>query len=130
MNRATFGFPKAIRLLKRRQFVSIQRRSSRFVTDHFIVYARTSRSNVTQLGVTVSRKVGRAHLRNRMKRWLREAFRLNYAELPQGLQFVVVVRPDRQWPIYADVEREFLRAASALGKKVGHRFQGRRNRNP
>ena len=129
MNRATFGFPKAIRLLKRRQFVSIQRRSSRFVTDHFIVYARTSSSNVTQLGVTVSRKVGRAHRRNRMKRWLREVFRLNYASLPQGLQFVVVVRPGRDWPTYSDVETQFMRAASALGKKVSHSVQARRKRH-
>jgi ribonuclease P protein component len=50
-------------------------------------------AGLTRLGLSVSRAVGNAAVRNRWKRWIREVFRLTYAELPAGFDFVV--RPKR-----------------------------------
>jgi ribonuclease P protein component len=46
-----------------------------------------------RLGISISRRVGTAPVRNRIKRLLREAFRLHRYDLPRGYDLVIVVRP-------------------------------------
>ena len=46
-----------------------------------------------RMGISISRKVGTAVRRNRIKRLMREAFRLRDRELPRGYDLVIVVRP-------------------------------------
>jgi ribonuclease P protein component len=72
-----------------------------------IVYGAPNGLPVTRLGLSVSRKVGGAVQRNRVKRLLREAFRAVQHDLPAGLDLVVVARPHREW------EPERYRAAIA-----------------
>lgn len=50
-------------------------------------------SDFIRLGITVSKRYGRAHQRNRIKRLLREAFRLSYSLLPRGMD--LNVRPKK-----------------------------------
>jgi len=60
----------------------------------------------TRLGVVAGRKVGHAVTRNRIKRLLREAFRLNKQRFPPGHDIVIIVRPRIPPCTYADVVRE------------------------
>ncbi len=46
-----------------------------------------------RLGMVVSRKVGTAVKRNSVKRWIREWFRTRTAELPRGVDLVVIAKP-------------------------------------
>jgi ribonuclease P protein component len=57
-----------------------------------VVYVRANDMERTRLGLSVSRQVGNAVTRNRWKRHLREAFRLNREQLPTGLDVVVIPR--------------------------------------
>jgi ribonuclease P protein component len=80
-----------------------------------------SGDGVSRLGLSVSRKVGGAVERNRVKRLLREAFALERGRVPPGTDVVVVARPDAK----ALAEREGLagirRALGDLLMKVGGR---------
>ena len=65
----------------------------------------------SRLGVIASRKTGSAVIRNRSKRLLREAFRLLYPNLPNGLEFVAVAKPSIAFVGLDEVEEAFLEAA-------------------
>ncbi len=71
----------------------------------------------SRLGLSVSRKVGAAVVRNRWKRLLREAFRLSRVELPEGIDIVVIPRADAEpalEPLKASLVRLARRAADKL----------------
>ncbi len=59
---------------------------------YLVVYCRPNRLGYNRLGLTVSTKLGHAVVRNRVRRRLREIYRLNEATLKQGFDLVVVAR--------------------------------------
>ena len=63
----------------------------------------------SRLGITVPARVGKAVLRNRLKRRLREAFRLNRVDLPRGWDILVNPRVGLAKAPFATVERELRR---------------------
>ena len=69
------------------------------------------------MGVTVSRKVGGAVLRNRVKRWIRECYRRRADEFPAGMDVVVVARPDAAAAGQSVVCRELAALARRLGDR-------------
>jgi len=69
----------------------------------------------SRLGLSVGRRVGSAVRRNRIKRLVREAFRLDQHELPAGYDFVVVVRPHAPGRL-ADYRRWLGQAAAELDR--------------
>lgn len=119
------GLPKRLRLRRRRQYLAVQRSPNRVVTPHFIVYGRSNGRPHTRLGITVSRKVGKAVVRNRVKRLVREAFRRNRGALPTGLDLVLVARAGRPATEQAAVVTELRDAA---GRVMSTRRRGRRRR--
>jgi ribonuclease P protein component len=100
--------PRRLRLQRRRDFLRVQRSGVKHHTRHFLVFVAPSvrwgpRPTApisagglpgTRLGVTVTRKVGKAVRRNRIKRLVREAFRLERHALPPGLDMVWVAKRD------------------------------------
>ena len=61
-----------------------------------------------RVGLVVSRKVGNAVVRSRVRRLLRESYRLHQHELLEPLDLVLVARPSIAGRVFADVERDFL----------------------
>ena len=72
----THAFPKANRILKRKEYLALSKNGKRLYSKAFIAIIDTD-SIQNRLGVTVSKKVGKAAERNRIKRFIREYFRLN-----------------------------------------------------
>ena len=84
-------------------------------TPTLAVYFRKSNREYNHLGVTVSTKVGKAVIRNRIRRRIREIYRLNEEKLPRGLDIVVVARIRSRNADYAQLEKDFLHACRRLG---------------
>ncbi len=88
------SFSKKERLLNRSDFVNLNRSGKRYHTEHFVVLLKPNGQGIRRLGVTVTRKTAKAVKRNRIKRLIREFFRLNKGRLPQAHDFVIIARKD------------------------------------
>ena len=84
------------------------------VTPPLVVYARPNRGARNRLGVTVSAKLGHAVVRNRVRRRLREIYRLAQPELKQGYDLVLVARSRAVDAPYAALEQAFRRCCGRL----------------
>ena len=80
-----------------------------------VLYARPNRSEKNRIGITVSRKLGKAHIRNRIRRRLREVYRLNEDKFLPGWDIVVVARTKA---IFADFDH-LTAAYLLLAEKAG-----------
>lgn len=88
--KATYTFPKSARLLKRSQFKKIFSQGKRLV-GHLIAFNyRLGTSGRPRLGITVSKKYGKAHDRNRFKRVVKESFRELQRHLPPAFELNVM----------------------------------------
>ena len=80
--------------MNRADFVNVNLSGNRHHTKHFIIMYKEHGLGITRLGVTVSKKAGNAVRRNRIKRLLREFFRLHAAHIPQGRDIVIAAKKD------------------------------------
>ena len=88
-----YTFRLAHRLRLPREFSVVYEAKTRESRGPLTVYALPNSLGHPRLGMSVSRKVGTAVRRNRIRRLIRESFRLLQHDLPQGYDLVVVVRP-------------------------------------
>jgi ribonuclease P protein component len=92
------SFSRDRRLRRRSDFLAVQQAAQqpsgrRISGSHYLLLARrTASGNKTRLGITVSRKVGNAVERNRVKRWVRESYRKLPSPMPAGIDLVVIAR--------------------------------------
>ncbi len=84
------------------------------VTPHLALYARKNGGATSRLGITVSTKLGHAVVRNRVRRRLREIYRIHEGQFLPGYDLVVVARVRSVYAKYDEIERSFLKAARAL----------------
>ena len=91
--RQSLTFPAAMRLRLDRDFKRVYAGKQRVDVGFLTIYALRNALAHTRLGVSLPRKVGTAVRRNRIKRLLREGFRLWQKQLPTSLDVVIVVRP-------------------------------------
>ena len=117
------GFPKSARIVRRNEYRAIQRSSLRVVTDHFIIYARKRRRKSKRIGITVSKKVGNAVVRNRVKRLVRESFRLNKERLPTEIDLVLVARKQRGIPTFENTRGQLIDGAMRLRELFRQRLK-------
>lgn len=101
-----YSFSKKERLLNRKDFVNLNRSGKRINGSHFIIFTGKNRLGITRLGITVSKKVGGAVKRNRVKRLVREFFRLNKGDMEKGMDILVVARKGADELDYHRVKEE------------------------
>ena len=85
------------------------------VTPALAVYVRPNNRPGKRLGLTVGSKVGKAVRRNKVRRRLREAYRIHEDRIAAGWDVVVVARVRSAFAGYAELERDLLRLLDKLG---------------
>lgn len=113
-----FRFPKSARLLVSGEFQRVSSRGRRIATQFFILLTLPVQSDQTRLGITVSRKVGNAVQRTRVKRVIREQFRLCRPRFASGYDCVVIAKPQAGRTINAELHDDLRDLFSRLEKSA------------
>ena len=110
------GLSRPERLRKRSEFTAVQGRGKKLHTERFLVFVLPRADSVapTRLGITVSRKVGGAVTRNRIKRLVREGFRRHKSLFPTGLDVVFLAKQAAARSELSDVVREIEKLCRRL----------------
>jgi len=110
---------RTTRVRKRAEFERIQKGGGRVSTRTFVlVFSGRRDRGPARLGITASRKIGGAVIRNRAKRLVREAFRVTNDLFPPGIDVVVIVRKPPGDLKTAHVVEEWRSAAKQLARRI------------
>lgn len=121
------GLGRKNRLRAGSEFIHVRRRGVRVQSPHFVLYALPSAhegeqgrpSPYVRLGITVSRRIGNAVVRNRVKRRVRECFRLRLrAMLPAGAAMVAIALSGAGQLETPTIKAELEAATLMLGKRL------------
>ena len=107
-------FRRGDRLKKRYEFKQVQLSGRRIHTPHFLIVVQPNALQTTRLGITVTKKVGSAVQRNRIKRVVREVFRLNRPLFPASHDVVFIAKRGAHQIDYASLLEEVRQAARKL----------------
>jgi len=114
-----YRFTKRHRLRTQSEFDVVYRRRIARTAGPLRVFGRPNGLSHSRLGLNVSRRVGHAVRRNRVKRMLREAFRLTQQEWPGAYDVIVVARPHEPLSL-----EEYIALLRKAVEKVDRHFAG------
>ncbi|MCK5680996.1 ribonuclease P protein component [bacterium] len=89
---APHNFPKDERIRARQEFTEIFNTARKTHSSHLILFRRSNSGQSARVGITASRKVGVAVVRNRVKRFIREYYRQHKANFTPGFDYSLVVK--------------------------------------
>jgi ribonuclease P protein component len=112
-----FRFSATCRVQRTADFQRAFRRRCSAADEQIVVYGYGNGLRHARLGLSVSRKIGNAVVRNRWKRVLREAFRLSQQQLPAGIDLIVIPRPGVEPSL-----RRLLDALPGLAARVARKL--------
>ncbi len=103
------SFVKGDRLLKPAEFARVRQLGKKRFTENFTAYLSTTQNERTRIGISAPARVANAVKRNRIKRLIREFFRLNKDALPSSVDVLVTAKKDSSENTYAQTETELKR---------------------
>jgi ribonuclease P protein component len=111
------SFPKQLRLRSRTDFRQVYERRCSIGDGMLRLVGRLNELDYSRIGLSVSREVGGAVVRNRWKRLLREAFRLSRERLPGGLDFIAIPRTGAE-PELKNLSKSLVDLTWRLSKRL------------
>jgi ribonuclease P protein component len=107
------ALPKFRRLAKRREFLRVYETGRKQFSRFVVVFTATNGLPYSRLGVTATKKLGKANLRNRFKRWTREVYRIERESLGidrRCVDLVVNVKPNAKDATFLQYQQDLSRA--------------------
>lgn len=107
-------------LQKDRDFRKVYRQRNSMANRLLIIYIRENREVYNRVGFTVSKKVGKATVRNRVKRRMKESYRKNHRQVKTGYDLVFIARDTAAEASMAEIESammHLLRKKKLIKKK-------------
>ncbi|MDQ3281683.1 MAG: ribonuclease P protein component [Acidobacteriota bacterium] len=111
------ALPKTRRLAKRREFVRVYETGQKQFSRYTVLFFIANGLPHSRIGITATKKLGKANVRNRLKRWTREIYRRQREPLgidARSIDIVVNVKPNAAEATFADYSRELGRALARV----------------
>ena len=100
------------------EFRRIYRKGKSVVSPYMVIYCQKNRQGRTRLGVTVSTKLGKAVVRNRVRRRFRELWRLNKVDMLPGWDIILVARVRAIEAPYQKLDKAYRKLLQEAGLLV------------
>ena len=92
-------------------------RSSNFVGGYTVVYAKKNKYPFNRLGLTAGKSIGKAVVRNRLKRLMRESYRLMEDDIKKGYDLIIVARGRATGKTLSQIQKDIDYAMTKLDLK-------------
>jgi ribonuclease P protein component len=118
------ALPKHRRLAKRPEFVRVYETGRKQFSRFAVLFFAGNDLENSRIGITVTKKVGKANIRNRLKRWTREVYRRQREPLgldAHALDIVVNVKPNAVQTTFDEFSRDFTRVLERIAKEAARR---------
>ena len=112
------GFPRQYRIVRSSDYRAIYSSGLKVNSERFVLFGRENNLDHHRLGITVSRKIGGAVVRNRVKRLFREIFRKSSSDLPNHCDLVVNAKRACAAAPYGSLREEFVGSVQTICRKV------------
>jgi ribonuclease P protein component len=107
-----FTLPRELKIKKAEEFQKLYSEGRSIAGRYLILYFQKRGDGPTRAAFAAGKKLGKAHVRNRLKRLLRETFRLNRYRLRDGYDLILLARKAAVDVKMQDVEKVFLALAN------------------
>jgi ribonuclease P protein component len=104
-----FRFTKEERIRHSQDFRRVMKLGKRLQSEHFLLFLRDNKIGSHRFGMVLKKEIGPANYRNRIKRYLREFFRLHKHQIRGSLDMVILSKKGPILGRYAEVEEELKR---------------------
>ena len=114
------ALPKPKRLAKRREYLRVYETGRKFFTRYAVLFFAGNDLAHSRIGITATKKIGKANVRNRLKRWTREVYRRQRGPLDlddRRLDIVVNVKPTAAEASFQDFRDDLGRALRRIAKE-------------
>ena len=114
------ALPKQTRLAKRQQYLRVYEAGRKLFSRYSVLFFAGNDLSYSRLGITATKKVGKANVRNRLKRWTREIYRTRRQALgldERALDLVFNVKPNAKDATFTDFARDLERVLQRVASE-------------
>jgi len=105
------------RIKKRQEFLSLYKKGNRYKGKYFNLVYFPNDLDYSRMAVIVSKKIGNAVSRNKIKRWMRDLFRRNKDLLKDHLDILIVAKREIQEASWSSLRESYISAIDSIGKR-------------
>ena len=116
------ALPKQRRLTKRRDFLRVYEAGRKLFSRYCVLFFAPNDLAYSRIGITATKKIGKANVRNRLKRWTRETYRHERGPLgldSSALDLVVNVKPNAVHVTFREYRDDLTRVLQKLREERG-----------
>jgi ribonuclease P protein component len=114
------ALPKRARLAKRREFLHVYETGRKLFSRYSVLFYAANALPYSRIGITTTKKIGKAHLRNKLKRWTREVYRRERQPLlfdERAVDVVVNVKQNAASAKFDDYRVDLSRALARVAEQ-------------
>ena len=116
------ALPKATRLAKRREFLRVYETGRKLFSRYCVLFFAANELTHSRIGITATKKLGKANVRNRLKRWTREIYRRQRAVLSlddRSVDYVVNMKPNAASATFPEFRDDLVRVITRAKEEAG-----------